>query len=189
MLGFVPLNEDLRRIGAAAKAFAHTGEALAGVVATEAEPGTRVYLCAFEGGDGDDLSWVALDDGGNAIRSRALVRDAVSIAALCELADDLAAGGDLDELRGRLVALRVSENPRGIEEAEEAALALQTTIGAPPRIATPARLDAVGGATRRLEQALGEGPGSPFAEAMKQGIAAVEELIKDVEAGYKGELH
>jgi hypothetical protein len=40
-----------------------------------------------------------------------------------------------------------------------------------------------------LEQALGEGPGSPFAEAMKQGIAAVEELIKDVEAGYKGELH
>ena len=43
-------------------------------------------------------------------------------------------------------------------------------------------------ATRRLEQALGEGPGSPFVEAMKPASAVVEELEREVEAGYKGEL-
>jgi hypothetical protein len=183
----VPLSEDLGRIAAAAAEFAGEGESLTGVVAAEPSPGMRVYLCAFQR-DSDALSWLALDEDGAAVRDRALVRDAVSIAALCELAEDFAAGGDLDELRARLVALRLTENPIGIEEAEEATRALQLTIGAAPRLASPKQLDAVGSATRRLEQALGEGPGSPFAEAMKQGVAAVDELTKDVEAGYKIEF-
>ena len=55
-------------------------------------------------------------------------------------------GGDLDELRSQLVALRLTEAPAGIEEAEEAALELQRTIGAPPQLATPARLDEIGAA-------------------------------------------
>ena len=50
----------------------------------------------------------------------------------------------------------MTEQPDGIEEAEEAALALERAIGAPPRVASPAYLDAVGAATRRLELALGE---------------------------------
>ena len=49
-------------------------------------------------------------------------------------------------------------------------------------------LDAIGAATRRLEQALGEGPGSPFAEAMKHGMAVVAELEREVLTGYKVEL-
>ena len=40
------------------------------------------------------------------------------------------------------------ETPEGIEEAEEAALALEQTLGAPPRLASPAYLDALGAATR-----------------------------------------
>jgi len=91
----------------------------------------------------------------------------------------------LSRLRtGDPVALRITENPAGIAEAEEAALALEEAIGAAPRVATPDRLDAIGAATLRLERVLG-GEGSPFAVAMKQATATVEELTRDVEAAYK----
>ena len=119
---------------------------------------------------------------------RSLVRDAASIAALVELAADAAGGGQLEELRSQLVALRLRESPPGIDEAEKAALDLEHVIGAPPRLATPALLDEIGAATRRLEVALGTAGGSPFAEAMKAGTAAVEALVAEVEAGYKAPL-
>ena len=57
-----------------------------------------------------------------------------------------------------------------------------------PRVATPERLDAIGAATLRLERVLG-GEGSPFAVAMKQATATVEELTRDVEAAYKVALN
>jgi hypothetical protein len=117
-----------------------------------------------------------------------VVRRAASIAGLCELAEESAGGGELDALRERLVALRLTESPLGIEEAEEAALALQQTIGAPPRVAEPAYLDRVGAATRRLEQALGDAGGSPFAEAMKAGMDAVDEFAREVERHHKRPL-
>ena len=85
-------------------------------------------------------------------------------------------------------ALRESEAPDGIEEAEEAVRALQRTIGTPPHLATPARLDEIGVATRRLEQALDPLAGSPFAGAMRSASAAVEELTAEVEATYRVEL-
>ena len=86
------------------------------------------------------------------------------------------------------MGLRLTENPEGIDEAEDAALALEGAIGSPPRVATPAYLDEVGAATRRLEQALGTNGVSPFAEAMKQGVAAVEALTLEVEGAYKRPL-
>ena len=76
---------------------------------------------------------------------------------------ELAGGGDLDELRARLAQVRMTEQPPGIEEAEEAALELERVIGAPPRVASPAYLDEVGAATLALERALGEFE-SPFCE-------------------------
>lgn len=180
------LQSDLERIALAAQQLAAAPEEeLTGLIPTEPEPGRRIYLCAF---DGPARTWVALDDEARPIGDRALVRSAVSIAALCELAEEAAGGGKLEELRGQLVALRVTEHPEGIVEAEAAALELERTIGATPRLATPEYLDAVGAATRRLEQALGEAPGSPFAEAMKRASAVVTELELDVERGYKGEL-
>ena len=179
------LQEDLEAIADAAVALAGAGETLAGVIPTEPEDARRIYLCAF---DGPERTWIALDGEGRVVAERARVRRAVSIAALCELAEEAAGGGKLEELRAELVSLRLTEQPDGIEEAEEAALELERTIGASPRVATPAFLDAVGSATRRLEQALGEGPGSPFAEAMKQGTAVVAELEREVLAGYKVEL-
>jgi hypothetical protein len=181
----VDLARELERIASLAAGFAVDGEQLTGVLTAEPEAGVRVYLCAFERGDA--RSWLALDGEGAPVESSARVREAASIAALCELADESAGGGDLSELRARLVSLRLTENPPGIDEAEEAALALEAAVGAPPRVASAAHLDAVGAASRRLELALGDGS-SPFAEAMRHAMGAVEELKREVEAGYKRPL-
>jgi hypothetical protein len=132
---------------------------------------------------------VALGDDGEAITDRARVRDCVAIAALCEVAADTAFPGDLDELRAQLVQVRLTERPAGIEEAEAAAAQLQRTLGAPPQLATPARLDAIGAAARRLEAALASpGDASPFTSAMRGAQGAVDELWAAVETGYRGEL-
>ena len=180
------LRDDLERISVSAAAFAEEGEQVDGVVPAQAEPDERTYLCAFT--RGEERTWLVLDDEGTAVTSREVVRRTVSIIALCELAEERAGGGDLQELREQLVALRITEQPEGIEEAEEAALELERAIGAPPRVSEPAYLDRVGTAARRLEDALGPGTGSPFAEAMKQGMAAVDELVRDVEEHYRTTL-
>jgi hypothetical protein len=182
----VELTADLRRIADAAVRYAGTGEEVAGIVPAEPSVGSRYYLCAYRGEDGR-TAWLVLDGDGRPVESRAVVREVVSIAALVELAEETAGGGDLDELRSQLVALRVTENPPGIHDAEEAALALQAEIGAGPRVATPERLDAIGAATLKLEQALG-GSGSPFAAAIRETTATVDELTRDVEGAYKRPL-
>jgi hypothetical protein len=179
----VDLARDLERIAAAAADYAD-GDALVAVLATEPAKGERRYLCAFERTDGAH-GWIALDGDGVAVSSRRDVLSAVSIAALCEVAEECAFPGDLDELRAQLVALRIAENPPGIDEAEEAALALQYALGVPPALATPARLDAIGIAVRRLEQTLDPTAASPFAAAMQSAQAAVEELVREVQATYR----
>ena len=177
------LSDELSRVAEVAAGHAAPGEQLSGIIAAEPGEGRRGYLCAFSGNGG--RSWVALDRAGQAVVSRALVRELVSIAALCELAEDAAGGGDLEALRSQLATLRLTEDPAGIEEAEEAALELERAIGAPPRLASPEYLDAVGVATRRLELALGAAGGSPFAEAMKRSTVAVDALTQEVETAYK----
>ncbi len=116
------------------------------------------------------------------------VRDAVSIAALCEIAEESAVGGDLDELLAQLVAVRLTEAPEGVDEAEAAVRALQQVLGAPPQLASPGRLDEIGAATRRLELALDPTAGSPFAVAMKGAHGIVDELLREVEARYRVDL-
>jgi hypothetical protein len=142
-----------------------------------------VYVCAYER-DGQS-SWLALDVEGNPLADRALVRDAVAIAAMCELAEESAGGGDLGDLRARLVELRLTEAPEGVEEAEAAAAELAARIATAPRVASLDYLDAIGRAAGRLEEALGAAGGSPFAAAMKGGLAAADELAAQVERAYK----
>jgi hypothetical protein len=179
----VALLDDLERIAAAAAGYADDGEELSGVLAAEPPAGGRVYLCAYASRDGH--SWLALDDAASPVADRELVRQAASLIALCEVAEESAGGGELDELRSRLVALRLTENPPGIDEAEDAVVALQQVLGGTPRLATPAYLDQVGAATRRLEEALGDSGLSPFAEAMKYAARAVDDFVTDVDAHYK----
>jgi hypothetical protein len=182
----VALQDDLGRIAAQAARFAREGEQVSAVLAAEPPDLGRIYLCAFGASDG--VTWLALDGDGEPVRDREDVRAAVSLVALCEVAEESAGGGELDELLSRLVALRVTENPPGIDEAEEAVIALQRTLGSAPRVATPDFLDEVGIATRRLEESLGEASESPFAAAMKNASGAVEALTKDVESNYRYEL-
>ena len=187
MLGAVGLSDDVGRVAAAADAFSEPGERVEAVLVAETTTGERTYVCAFAAADGA-RTCLALDGDGAPLTSRERVRGAVSIAALCEIAEESAGGGDLEELRSQLVTLRLTENPPGIDEAEDAALALEATIGASPRVASPGYLDEVGAATRRLERALGSDAASPFANAMRSAAPFVDELARDVEAQYKLEL-
>jgi hypothetical protein len=180
----VTLLADLERIATSAAAYAPEGGAVSAILAGEPTPGLRLYLCAFEAADGA-RSWLVLDDDGIAVATRRDVRDAVSITALCEIAEESAAGGDLDELLSQLVALRLTESPEGIDEAENAVRALQRTVGAPPHLASPGRLDEIGAATRRLEQALDPAAPSPFTAALKSVQGTIDELLKEVEQTYR----
>lgn len=156
---------------------------MTGVIATEPRAGARVYLCSFDGADAT-RSWLAVRDDGTPVRSRAELREAVSIAALCEVAGEAAGGGDLDALLASLAALREAEAPAGIEDAEKAARTLKAVVGEPPQVATPDRLDAIGAATRRLELELDPTATSPFSAALQASEGAVGELEREVEAGY-----
>jgi hypothetical protein len=184
----VSLTDDLERIGVAAQALAAPAERVTGVLAAAPVDVGRVYLCAYQTGDGGH-AWLALDGDAQPIRDLRVVRESASLAALCEVAAESAGGAELDELRLRLAELRETDAPEGIEEAEAAATALAEALAEhEPRLATTAWLDSIGALSRRLEHALGTDSVSPFATAMQQALPAVEELAADVERNYKGEL-
>ena len=82
------LDGDLARAAEAAAAFAADGERPDAVLAAEPSSGERVYLVSYAGDGG--RSWLLLDARGEPVTRRALVREAVSLAALCELADEVA---------------------------------------------------------------------------------------------------
>jgi hypothetical protein len=138
----VALDQELRRIADAAVAYCAEGEELTGIVPAEPGSGVRVYVCAYQ--TGDERSWLVLDSDGHAVQDRSLVRDAVSIAALYELAEDAVGASDGE-----------------------------------PRVATPAELDALGASVADR---------SGFAETMKQASGTVDELLREVESGYKVKL-
>jgi hypothetical protein len=181
------LSDELDRAAELAAAHAEAADAVSGVLATEPEPGRRIYLCSIDGADGT-RGWLGVHEDGSTVTRRPDVRAAVSIAALCEVAVDSAGGGDLDSLIASLADLRIREAPEGIEDAEAAAQALRVVLGEPPQLATPARLDEIGAATRRLELELDPGGASPFSAALKAAQGAVQELQREVEAGYLVEL-
>ena len=175
------LVEDLERIAGAVTS--DVGPPI-GVLPVEIAEGERRYVLAF-GAAEPSRTWLVVDDRGAPVSDRRDARDAVSIAALCEIAGEAAFPGDLDELRAQLVSLRLTEAPDGIDEAEAAARELQHVVGAPPQLASPARLDAIGHAARRLEQALDANSSSPFSGAMRSAQAVVDELWREVETTYR----
>jgi hypothetical protein len=134
------LDRDLRRIAEAAARHAAEGEEVAGIVPAEPASGLRLYVCAY--GAEAETSWLVLDATGVPVSDRELIRDAVSIAALCEVAEE-AAGVEPDSAR----------------------------------VASPALLDE-----------LGADAGPEVAAAVKGAAGTVEELVTDVELGYKQPL-
>ena len=171
------LADDLERIAAAA---ARHGQVTA-VLAAEPANARRFYLVALAAGE--ERRWAVVDEAGGVVDRREDVRDTASIVAMCELAEDLAGRGDLEQLRAQLAQVRIVEQPPGIEEAEAAALALERVLGSPPRVASPVFLDQVGAATLALERALGE-LRSPFSDAIRGATGAVDEFVREVERDY-----
>jgi hypothetical protein len=181
----VGIVEDVERVAKAALGLAARGETVAGIVPAEPAAGARTYLCAYTNVNGE-RSWIVLDADGVPISDRSQVRDVVSIAALCELAEDVAFSGDLDALRTRLDELDATDAPSGIDDACEAAKTLAAVRGEPPQVASAGRLDALGAAARRLEAALYDpAGGSPFSAAMRGSSTVLTELLAEVESTYR----
>lgn len=123
------LSEDVSRIAGIAAQHRAPGQQVAAVLAVDSAAGERVYLCAYADGEGS-REWLALDPGGAALTDRARVREAASIAALVEVAEE--------------AAEQVAEGPR------VASLPYLDSIGGDSSIA--AALPAVEELTREIEQ-------------------------------------
>jgi hypothetical protein len=85
----VALSEDVSRIAAAAATHRAPGQRVVAVLAVETATGERVYLAAFADAEGQQ-EWLALDHDGVPVTSRERVREAASIAALVEVAEEAA---------------------------------------------------------------------------------------------------
>lgn len=92
------LSDDVSRIAEAAARYAVAEEEVAAVIPVEPATGERLYLCAFVTPDGSQ-AWLAFDDDGAPVTNRTRVRDAASIAALVEVAEETVAAPDADEPR------------------------------------------------------------------------------------------
>jgi len=125
----VALSEDVSRIAGVAAQYRAPGQQVVAVLTVETVAGERIYLAAFVDAEGQQ-EWLAFDHGGVPVTSRERVREAASIAALVEVAED--------------AAEHVSEGPR------VASLPYLDAIGGDSSIA--AALPAVEELTRDVEQ-------------------------------------
>ena len=83
------VSEDVSRAAGIAAQHRAPGQQVVAVLAVESAGGERLYLCAF-GDDEGNQEWLALDAGGVPVSERARVREAASIAALVEVAEEAA---------------------------------------------------------------------------------------------------
>jgi hypothetical protein len=125
----VSLSEDVSRIAGVAAQHRAPGQQVVAVLAVDSAAGERVYLCAFADDEGNQ-EWLALDADGAPLSDRARVREAASIAALVEVAEE--------------AAEQLAEGPR------VASLPYLDSIGGDSSIA--AALPAVEELTRDVEQ-------------------------------------
>jgi hypothetical protein len=129
----VALDDDVRRAAAAAGRLAAPGEVVEAVLPTEPKPGERIFLVAFAPDNGAARTWVAVDGEGEPVTSRERVREAVSIAAICEVAEEVVP----EELLGpppRLASPQYLDS-LGATGAEGLAGVLQSAIGAVEELA------------------------------------------------------
>ena len=151
------LEQELVEAHETAGALARPGEQVAAVIAVEPEPGQRRYLAAFEAGE--DVEYLLVDPGGAPVSDRRMIRDAVSLIALCELAEELSLAVAADTVRERFGAVAAelrSQDPAAAGAAVAVAEAAEVVAAAAagPRVATPAFLDAVAAVAFQLGSAL-----------------------------------
>jgi hypothetical protein len=85
----VTLEEEIRGAAEAAAAFASPDERVVAVLAAEPSDGKRIYICSYD--NAGERAWLALDADNQPVSSRSVVREAVSLVALCEIAEEAAA--------------------------------------------------------------------------------------------------
>ncbi|HEY3764804.1 MAG TPA: hypothetical protein VGL44_06565 [Gaiellales bacterium] len=161
------LEQELETTLAAAGRHAGPGEHAVAVIAAEPQSGTRVYVVAFE--SGGELGYVALDAAGAAVSDRRLIKDAVTLAALAERAEEVSGATAAEELAERFGAAARTLRAAGATVAADAADAVVATAGrlsaaaAGPRAATPQFLDALAPLAAELASVLDAFV--PYAEA------------------------
>ena len=145
----------------AARAYLAPGEEVAAVLIAEPPALERVYLCALRatGDDEAPLAWVAFDESGAVVDDARLVREAATIEALCESAEEAALAPLASELAAAaaealtLVPAADDELRAALEGVRSAALALdETTAGL--RVAHSAYVDRLAQAAANLGAAL-----------------------------------
>jgi hypothetical protein len=140
----VSLEQELAAAQEAAAPHAAPGERVAAVIPAEPAGGLRVHLVAFEGGE--RLGYVMLDADGEAVADERLVRNAVSLIALCELAEEVsmaATAADIGERFEAVAGLLAADEPEASAAAAGVAAAARRVgeVATGPRVATPAYLD------------------------------------------------
>ncbi len=164
------LEQELEQTLAAAGRHARPGEQAVAVMATEPGGAGRVYVVAFA--NGHDLAYVALDEGGAPVTDRRVVKDAVTLAALAERAEEVSGATAADELAERFGEAAAVLRGAGVQEAAAAAEAVTAAAGrlgdaaAGPRPATPQYLDRMAALAGQLAGALDAFV--PFAERLPQ---------------------
>jgi hypothetical protein len=151
------LELELERAAAAATRHAGSGRQVAAVMPAEPQPGARVYLAAFQSASG--LGYLAVDGAGDPVRDARLVRDAVSVIALAERAEEVSTLVDAEAVADRFDGLArdleqadaaVAQAAREVARAAREVAALAGGV----RLATPGYLDRVGEAAGSLGAAL-----------------------------------
>jgi hypothetical protein len=147
---------DLLRAAAAASARAEPGESVVAVLAAAPFLGPVLYLCALRAGPEDaPLSWVAFDDAGVTVTDERLIREAASLSALCETAEEASGALLADEVArtahaGILLAgddhPSVKDALRGVEHAARGLVGLSEGV----RVASAPYLDQLADAARTL---------------------------------------
>jgi hypothetical protein len=82
----VALEDDIRHAAEAAAAFASPDERVVAVLAVEPSGSARVYICSYD--NAGERTWLALDADDQPVSNRSIVREAVSLVALCEIAEE-----------------------------------------------------------------------------------------------------
>jgi hypothetical protein len=152
------LELELETTFAAAGRLARQGEEAVAVMAAEPQSGTRVYVVAFAADD--ELAYIVLDADGAPVADRRLVKDAVSLAALAERAEEVSGATAADELVERFGEAAAVLKRTGDREGANAAAAVVTAArslaegASGPRAATPTFLDRMAGLAAGLAAAL-----------------------------------
>jgi hypothetical protein len=179
----VTLLAQLEAARDAASELAGEGEEVVAVLAAEPGSDALVFVCAYEGGG--ELSYLGLDPTHRPVTDLRLVREAVTVVALAERAEEVSTATVGDELRAGFAraaqALRASgrEPEAAAADAVIARLDALADVVAGPRIASPGYLDRVAASAGDLGAAVDGYAVAAQKLADQVGTGEVDQLLAE----------